>query len=368
MKGLIELNFKKILPAFIASAMLLSACGNGGTASDNSSANKDKPYSGTTINVYNWGDYIDEDVLTTFTDETGIKVNYDYFDSNEIMYAKLKNSGTSYDIAFPSDYMIEKMIKEDLVYKLDFDNIPNYEHIDDRFKGLSFDPGNEYSVPYMWGTVGILYNTEMVDDPVDSWEILWNEKYKGKIFMYSSQRDSFIPPLRLLGYSINTTDVNELNEAKDLLIEQMPLVQAYVGDPVKDKMIGNEGALALVYSGDAIASMSLNDKLSYALPKEGSNMWFDNVVIPKTAKNKEAAEIFIDFLCRPDIAKANTEYIGFSTPNKTAIEELGDEYLSNPAYWTAEEEFDKLVVFTDLGDFIQEFDRAWTEVLASSKK
>ncbi|MBE6013018.1 ABC transporter substrate-binding protein [Anaeropeptidivorans aminofermentans] len=362
-----KLKVKNVLLALAASAMLISGCSGNGSPK----GSEDVPASelaGTSINVYNWGDYIDEEVLDIFTEETGITVNYDYFDSNEIMYAKIKNSGASYDVAFPSDYMITKMIAEDMLLKLDFNNIPNYEYIDDKFKNLDFDPNNEYSVPYMWGTLGILYNTDMVDDEVNSWNILWNEKYKGEIFMYSSQRDAFVPALRLLGYSVNTTNIDELNEAKELLINQMPLVQAYVGDPVKDKMIGNEGALALVYSGDAIYCQEYNENLEYVIPDEGSNAWFDNVVIPSTAKNKAGAEAFINFLCRPDIAQKNTEYIGYSTTNKEVAEELGEEFLNNPVYWPSDEIFDELEVFVDLGDFIQEFDKAWTEVLTASSK
>jgi len=321
--------------------------------------------SGERVYVYNWGDYIDPDIIAGFEKETGVKVIYETYDTNESMYAKLKPGNSSYDVAFPSDYMIEKMIREDMLEKIDMSNIPNYANIDDKFKGFDFDKDDEYCVAYMWGTVGILYNTEMVDDPVDSWRILWNEKYAGQIYMYDSQRDTFAAALKMLGYSVNTRSLVELTFAKEELIRQKPLVQAYIGDQVKDKMIGREGALAIVYSGDAMISKLENDELDYVIPKEGSNLWYDGAVIPKGAKNKANAEKFIDYLCRPDVAVQNTEYIGYSTANKAALELLDDEMKNDPVYWPSDEELANCEVFYDLGDFIIEYDKAWTEILAS---
>ena len=321
--------------------------------------------SGEKVYVYNWGDYIETDIIAEFEEETGIKVIYETYDTNESMYAKLKPGNSSYDVAFPSDYMIEKMIKEDMLAKIDMNNIPNYKNIDGRFKGLDYDKNNEYSVAYMWGTVGILYNTEMVDDDVDSWDILWDEKYAGQIYMYDSQRDTFAAALKKLGYSVNTRSIDELTRAKEELIRQKPLVQAYIGDQVKDKMIGREGALAIVYSGDAMFCKEENDELEYAIPREGSNLWYDGAVIPKNAKNKANAEKFIDYLCRPDVAAKNTEYIGYSTANSAALALLDDEMVSDPVYWPDDELLVNCEVFYDLGDFIAEYDRAWTEILAN---
>lgn len=319
----------------------------------------------TILNVYNWGDYIDETIIEEFEEEYGIEVNYETFATNEDMYVKIKSGGTNYDVAFPSDYMIEKMIKEDMLLKVDMNKINNFKHIGDRFKNLEFDPSNAYSIPYMWGTVGIIYNTKLVDETVDSWNILWNEKYEDQILMLDSQRDSIGVALKKLGYSLNTRNLDELNEAKDELIEQKPLVLAYVGDEVKDMMIGEEAALAVVWSGDAIYMMEENENLSYVVPKEGSNYWFDNMVIPSTSNHKEEAELFINFMTRPDISLRNTEYIGYSTPNIETMKMLDEEILNNKAAYPSEDELVGNEVFLDLGEFIKEYDKIWTEVKAN---
>ncbi len=343
----------KIFALVAVCAISLTGCSSGGGSSKK------------TINVYNWGDYIEESILEQFEQETGIHVNYDTYATNEDMYAKIKSGGSSYDIAIPSDYMIEKMRMEGLLEKIDLNNVPNYANIHERFDHLAFDPTNEYSVPYMWGTLGILYNKTMVSDTVDSWNILWDEKYANQIFMYNSQRDSIGVSLKRLGYSLNSKDPNELKLAQAELIKQKPLVKAYVGDTVKDSMIGNEAALAVVYSGDAIYCMGENPDLAYIVPKEGSNVWFDSIVIPKGAQHKAEAEQFIDFLCRGDIAAKNTEYIGYSTVNKVALEQLPAELKDDPTFWPSDEIYNKAEVFIDLGNFIAEYDKAWTEVLAS---
>jgi spermidine/putrescine transport system substrate-binding protein len=339
---------KRFLLFLCAAAMLLLAgCG------------------GNSISVFNWGDYIDDEVLKMFRKETGIRVIYNNYASNEEMYTIIKNGGSEYDLLFPSDYMIERMINEDMLEKLDYSNIPNMYYTDDRFRNLPYDPDELYSVPYMWGTVGILYNTTMVDEPVDSWDILWNPQYAGNIFMYSSMRDTIGIALIREGFSLNSTDINELNAAKRALIEQKPLVRAYVDDAVKDSMIGGEAALALVYSGDAIYSIEENGDLNYAVPKEGSNVFYDAMVIPKGAKNKEKAEMFINFLCRPDIALMNTNYIGYATTNAGAFQLLYAEVKNNPHYWTPDEIYYNCEAFRDLGDFLEEYNRAWTEILAA---
>ncbi len=315
-----------------------------------------------TLKVYNWGDYIDESVLEDFEEQYGIRVIYDTFATNEDMYVKIKAGGSDYDVAIPSDYMIKKMVDEDLLHKIDFNNVPNYQYIGDRFKNLDYDPQNEYSVPYMWGTVGILYNKNVVEEPVDSWRVLWDEKYSKEILMLDSQRDSIGITLKMLGYSLNTKNVDELEAAKDALVEQKPLVLAYVGDEVKDKMINEEAALAVVWSGDAIFMMRQNENLRYAVPKEGTNLWFDGMVIPKTSKHKKEAELFINFMCETETAFKNTDYIGYSTPHTEARKQLDPDLVNDPTAYPNEEDLVSSEVFKDLAGTIKEYDRIWTEV------
>ncbi len=317
-----------------------------------------------TINIYNWGDYIEPTVIKDFEKEYGIKVNYSTFATNEDMYVKLKSGGSNYDIVFPSDYMIERLIREDMLCKLDKSNIPNLKYIDERFINLSFDPRGEYSVPYMWGTVGIVYNEKMVKKKVDSWDILWDKKYKDNIIMLDSQRDTIAVALKKLGYSMNSRDVKELEEAKEELIKQKPLVYTYVVDEVKDLMVAEEAALAVVWSGDATAIIRENSNLKYVIPKEGSNIWFDNIVIPKTSKNKKEAELFINFLCRPDIAVRNTDYIGYSTANKEAIKDLPEDIQNSKVAYPRDKEIKKCEIFKDPLDFISQYDAIWTEIKA----
>lgn len=317
------MNLKKIVivtSLLAAAATLFAGCGKDSDSGKNGE-----------IVVYNWGEYIDPDIIGEFEEETGIKVIYDEFETNEIMYPKIKSEAVTYDLVCPSDYMIQRMITEDLVAEINFDNIPNIKNIDPAYleQSKGFDPENKYSVPYCWGTVGILYNKTMVTEPIDSWSVLWDEQYADNILMQDSVRDAFGITLKYLGYSINSTDVSELDEAKNLLIEQKPLVQAYVIDQVRDKMIGNEAAIGVIYSGEAIFTQRENPDLEYVIPKEGSNVWIDSWVIPKNAKNKENAEAFINFLCRPDIALKNFDYITYSTPNMAARELIEDEDIKN---------------------------------------
>lgn len=315
-----------------------------------------------TLKVYNWGDYIDKSIISDFEKEYNIKVIYTTYATNEDMYVSLKSGGSNYDVAIPSDYMISRMINEDMLHKIDMNNIPNYKYIDDKFKNLAFDPNNEYSIPYMWGTLGIIYNKTMVDDPVDSWEILWNKKYSKQILMLDSQRDSIGLTLKMLGYSMNSKNVDELEIAKQKLIEQKPLVLAYVGDEIKDKMVGGEAALAVVWSGDAIAMKRDNPDLEYVVPKEGGNLWFDSAVIPKSSKQKNEAELFINYLCETDTAFRNTDYIGYSTPHVEAMKKLDSELLNDPAAYPEDEAIEHCEVFEDLSDMLETYDRIWTEI------
>ena len=296
------------------------------------------------VYVYSWGDYVDPDAIDMFEEETGIKVVLDEFDTNESMYPRVAAGASDYDVICPSDYMIQKMIENDLLMPLNHSLLPNAtEYVDERFYKLSefFDPGNLYSVPYMWGTIGIMYNTTMVDEPVDSWSILWDEKYKDNILMQDSVRDAFAVALKLKGYSLNTTDHKELEEARDLLIEQKPLVQAYVVDEVRDKMASGEAAIAVIYSGEALMLTFENEDLEYAVPKEGTNVWFDSFVITKNAENVEEAHEYIDFMCRPEIALMNFEYITYSSP-VTCIKEMEEDpdYSESP------------IAFPDIDDYM----------------
>ena len=347
---------KKLVMMVVASfVLLLTAC---------STDTREKLY------VYNVGEYIDREVLAMFEEEFNCKVVYELYDSNETMYQKIKAGGTNYDVAFPSDYMAEKMIKENLVLPLDYSKIPIFKYISDEYKNLPYDEENLYTVPYFWGTVGILYDKTVVKEPVDSWSILWDEDYKGNIFMYDSQRDSLMVALKLLGYSMNSQNVDELEAAKNLLIEQRPLVYAYVTDQVIDNMIAGNAALAVVYSGDATYIMSENENMEFAIPKEGSNMWVDSMVIPSTAQNVELAHKFINFMQRPDIALMNTEYVMYSTPNTEVLNIVSNEaWTQNEAYSPSQELLDSLPMetFRDPGDFIKEYDNIWTQVLAASK-
>ena len=316
--------------------------------------------------VYNWGEYLDPEVITLFEKETGINVVYEEFETNEIMYPKVQSGAIAYDVVCPSDYMIQRMIENDLLAELNFDNIPNVKNIGQEYfkQSRQFDSENKYSVPYCWGTVGILYNKTMVDEPIDSWSVLWDEKYIDNILMQDSVRDAFAVALKYKGHSLNSTDLDELEEAKELLIEQKPLVQAYVIDQVRDKMIGNEAAIGVIYSGEAIYTQLENPNLEYVIPKEGSNVWIDSWVIPKNAKHKENAEDFINFLCRPDIAKMNFDYITYSTPNTAARELIEDPAIRNSKIaFPDASELERCETFQFLGDKNDAiYNKLWREI------
>ncbi len=296
------------------------------------------------ITVYNWGQYISDgtdgslDVIAAFEEETGIKVNYLTFDSNESMYTKLKTGGTTYDVIIPSDYMISKLIEENMLEPLNFDNIPNYQYIDESFRNQSYDPANAYSVPYTWGTVGLIYNSQHVS-AVDaaSWNCLWNEKYSGKILMFDNPRDAFAIAESILGYSLNTENEDELRAAAELLTEQKSLVQSYVMDQIFDKMQRGEAWAAPYYAGDFLTMVEENPDLAFSFPEEGFNIFIDAMCIPKGCQNKEGAEAFINFLCRPDICAANLDYLGYSAPESAAKELMDPEVTSSPVAYPDDE-------------------------------
>lgn len=325
-----------------------------------------KNNSGEKVIVYNWGEYLDPKTIELFEKETGISVTYEEYETNEIMYPKILSQAIAYDVVCPSDYMIQRMIENDLLAEINWNNIPNIKNMDSTYmeQSKSFDPKNKYSVPYCVGTVGILYNKSMVKEPVDSWNILWDSKYKDRILMQDSVRDAFAVALKRLGYSINATEVDQLAAATEDLIEQKPLVQAYVVDQVRDKMIGNEAALGVIYSGEAGYTKRENPDLEYVIPKEGSNVWIDSWVIPKNSKNKENAEKFINFMCRPEIALMNFEYLTYSTPNLKAKEMIEDEDIRNSKILFPEpEDLTNCETFQFLGDDVDSYyNELWNKV------
>jgi len=325
---------KKILAVALSLTMLLGIVGlSGCTTSESTTLDASKLVSdynveelkGTEINVYNWGEYISKgaegtmDVVAEFENLTGITVNYTMFDSNEDLYSKLKSGGVSYDVIIPSDYMIERMIKEGMLQKLDFNNIPNYSYIADDYKNLYFDENNEYSVPYTGGMVGLIYNTTMVSETPDSWSIMWDEKYSGQILTFNNSRDAFGVAQYLLGQSVNTTNPDDWRAAADKLIEQKPLIQSYVMDEVFIKMEDGEAAIAPYYGGDYLTMADVNPDLAFVYPKEGTNIFVDSMCIPANAKNKAAAELFINFMCEPEVALANAEYLCYLCPNTAVL-------------------------------------------------
>lgn len=324
------------------------------------------------INVYNWGEYISNgsegslDVIAAFENISGIKVNYTNYATNEDMYAKFKaGSGSVYDIVIPSDYMIAKMIKEDMLEKLDFDNIPNISYVDEQYRYPDFDKSGEYSVPYTWGTVGIIYNTKYVtEEEASTWDVLWNPKFKGEILMFSNSRDAFAIALAKLGYSLNTDNLGEIKEAGALLQEQKQCVQTYVMDQIFDKMQLEEAYVAPYYAGDAMTMIKRNPSLAFAFPKESSNIFIDSICIPKGSENKEAAEAFINFLCEPEVAAANCEYICYSTPESAAKELLPDEMKDSPIAYPDAETIARFESFVDLPSEANELMiRLWNDIL-----
>ena len=367
------------MASLTAASALLSGCGaSGNTGASGTDSAASGSADGGELYVYNWGEYIDENVISQFEDETGITVVYDLFETNEEMYPVIEAGAVNYDVVCPSDYMIQKMRENDLLAELNFDNIPNIDQIDPAYMEMSqaFDPENKYSVPYCWGTVGILYNTRLLDElgvPAPTkWADLWDERLSGEILMQDSVRDAFMVALKKDGYSMNSESKDELEQAKQELLDQKPLVQAYVIDQVRDKMIGGEAAVGVIYSGemlyiqDEVANLGLDYDLEYVIPEEGTNLWLDSWVIPKNAKNKENAEKWIDFMCRPEIAKANFEYITYPTPNKGAFELLDEEMQNNKAVFPDIDSLKNSEVYKYLGDETDAvYNELWKEVKAN---
>lgn len=331
---------------------------------------KDK---GISINVYNWGEYISTgaeegtlDVNSEFEKLTGIKVNYTNYATNEELYAKLKGGGATYDVIIPSDYMISKMIKENLIQPLDMNNIPNFEYIMENFRNQAYDPENAYSVPYTWGTVGIIYNKSIIDiNPEDvDWDLLWNEDYADQILMFDNPRDAFAIGELMLGYSLNTENSEELENVARKLTQQKKIVQAYVMDEIFDKMGAGDALIAPYYAGDALTILDENEDLDFVVPKSGTNLFIDAMCIPTSARQKEAAEMYINFMCEPDIAFANIDYICYSTPHQKAYDMLDEDIReSNISYPDSDFIANKTSVFVNLSDDANlKMQELWTEM------
>ena len=303
-----------------------------------------------TIIVYNWGDYIDPELITQFEQETGYKVIYETFDSNEAMLTKIKQGGTNYDIAIPSEYTIHKMVEENLLEKLDYSKIKGMEHIDPRFLHQSFDPNNTYSIPYFWGTLGIVYNTKVYPEGmISEWRDLWNPDLKDSILFIDGAREMMGIALQTQGHSLNERDVAIVKEAGKFLKTLMPNAKAIIADEMKTYMIQGEANVAVTFSGEAAKMLSENEDLAYVVPSEGTNLWFDNIVIPKTVGNKEGAYAFINFMLRPEIAAKNALYVGYATPNKDALALLPEEITSDESFYPSEEAMENMEVYENLG-------------------
>ena len=346
---------KTLVSLVLAVCMLVSVTALSGCSDNTEEA--------VTINVYNWGEYIDQDTLDMFTEQTGIDVNYTTYASNEEMYAKIVSGAASYDVIVPSEYMIAKMIDEGLLAEIHMENLENYSLIGDEYKGLSYDPEEKYSVPYTWGTVVIVYNTKYVDEEdvaSQSINLLWNEKYAGKILMFDNPRDAFALSLIKLGYSINTTNPAEWQEAAEELRNQKDILQAYVMDQIFDKMISEEAYIAPYYAGDAIVMMEENEDLAAYVPVEGANMFFDSMCILETSEHKEEAQKFIDFMCSTEIAVMNAEEVWYAIPQLEAYEQLDPEQKDDPMVYPPQEVLDRCEVFVNLPqDIMQLQSKLW---------
>lgn len=350
-------RIERIVCLFLTVVALLAVLPTGAAAAEEN-----------TITVYNWGQYIADgtdgsiDVIEEFEKATGIKVNYVTFDSNETMYTKLKTGGSSYDVIIPSDYMIAQLIAEDMLEPLDFNNIPNYQYVDDSFKNTDYDPDNVYSVPYTWGTTGIIYNTKYVDE-VTSWTSLWDEAYKDKILMFDNCRDAFGIAELILGYSLNTEDEAEFEAVTELLQEQKPLVQQYVMDQIFSKMEHEEAWIAPYYAGDYLTMVEENPDLAFCLPEEGFNLFIDAMCIPKGCTNKAGAEAFINFMCDPEISGQNLDYLGYSTPISEAKQYMDQEVANNPVAYPDAETLSRGSSFLALStEATQRMNALWLEV------
>lgn len=303
-----------------------------------------------TLNLYNWGDYIDPELISKFEEDTGYVVSYETFDSNEAMYTKINQGGTAYDLAVPSEYMIERMMEENLLIELDHSKIKGIENLDPDLLDMAFDPGNKYSIPYFWGTLGIVYNTKFIEEgAIKHWDDLWKPEFKDNLMLIDGAREVMGLSLNSLGYSVNSKNDAELAEAAEKLDTLTPNVKAVVADEIKMYMIQEESSIAVTFSGEVADMMWENENLQYVIPPEGSNLWFDNFVIPKTAQNTEAAYAFISFMLEPENAAQNAEYVGYSTPNLPALDIMPDEITEDEQFYPSEDTMEHLEVYENLG-------------------
>ena len=319
------------------------------------------------LTVFNYGEYLDPEMISKFTRETGIIIKYEEATTPEEMYTKYSSGAISYDLLCTSDYMIKRLIDEGEAQEVDLNSLENIKNIDPKFlkESEAFDPGNRYALPYFWGTVGILYNTKQVKEPIDSWDVLFNGDYKAQIIMQDSMRDSYLVALKYLGYSLNPRDENEIRAAADLLKKQKPDVASYLVDEARDEIVAGNAAMAVVYSGEAYLGNLYNHDLTYVVPKEGSNLWIDSWIVTKNCKNMEAARKFLDFLCRRDVAYSNFEYIYYSTPNKAVVNSLDAELKSNPAIVPPEGSLEGCEIYEALDDKTTGlYNELWKEIKA----
>ena len=374
-------NRCKVFAAALAALLLGAACAPAALAEgDLIEVNEDIAVSadydwtrfaddGITLNVYNWGLYISDgsdesvDVLSAFEELTGIEVNYTTFDSNESLYAKMKSGGAVYDVIFPSEYMVGKMAAEGMLAPLDYTNIPNFANIGSDYTGWDFDPENTYSVPYTWGTTGLIYNTMLVDEAPTSWAALWDVQYANNVLMFNNSRDAYAIAAKKIGRSLNPQSVDELTEVMQELKDQKSVVQAYVMDEIFDKMEGGEAAMAPYYAGDALTMIADNPDLAFVHPSEGVNFFVDSMCVPANSKNKAAAELFINYMCEPSVGLANCDYIGYSTPITAVWEQLDDELKYSEIAYPGDDVMGKAEVFTTLPDEINAaLDAQWSEM------
>ena len=374
-------NRCKVFAAALAALLLGAACAPAALAEgDLIEVNEDIAVSadydwtrfaddGITLNVYNWGLYISDgldesvDVLSAFEELTGIEVNYTTFDSNESLYAKMKSGGAVYDVIFPSEYMVGKMAAEGMLAPLDYTNIPNFANIGSDYTGWDFDPENTYSVPYTWGTTGLIYNTTLVDEAPTSWAALWDVQYANNVLMFNNSRDAYAIAAKKIGRSLNPQSVDELTEVMQELKDQKSVVQAYVMDEIFDKMEGGEAAMAPYYAGDALTMIADNPDLAFVHPSEGVNFFVDSMCVPANSKNKAAAELFINYMCEPSVGLANCDYIGYSTPITAVWEQLDDELKYSEIAYPGDDVMGKAEVFTTLPDEINAaLDAQWSEM------
>lgn len=345
---------KKIALLLLSAVLLVSVfAGCGGSTGENG-----------VVNVYNWGEYIDLDLLKEFENETGIKVNYNTYESNEQMYSVLRQGGVNYDVVIPSDYMISRMIDEDMLEPLNFDNIPNFALVEDNLKNPVYDPGNIYSVPYTWGTVGIIYDPNKVGE-VTGWDALFDEANAGQVLMFDNSRDAMGIALMYLGYSINTTDLDELNEAGRLLQKQKPILQGYVMDQIFDKLESGEAAIGPYYAGDYLIMLENNPDLKFCVPESGTNVFVDAMCVLKGAENKDNAEKFIDFMTGTDSSARNAAVIGYTSPNREVRDILELTELSESIIYPSEEMLAKCEAYVNLPKEILDFyDSIWISIKA----